>query len=178
MSTSPTTRVARLAAVATAGLLLLGACGKKAATSSSASTVKIKSPAGATTAPAKGATTTAGKTGSTSTGTTVKGGTSKGKVPASLPTVPAPATTRKTGTGSLATLKPVNTVRQASTIPPVTVASGKAPAKPDDRNCGDFADWSEAKQFFDTYYPYYGDVANLDGDGDGIPCESLPGSPK
>ena len=158
--------------------LAVTACGKKTTTSSSATTVKLKSPvtttkAGATTASAsattaKGATTTAKSPGVTG----------KGKVQSSLKTVPAPATTLKLGTGPLATLKPVNTVRQAITIPPVTVAAGSAPAKPDDRNCGDFADWAEAKQFYDTYYPYYGDVAHLDGDGDGIPCESLSGSPK
>ena len=78
----------------------------------------------------------------------------------------------------MATLKPVTTVRPAVTVPPVTVAAGSAPAKPEDRNCGDFDNWTDAKQFFDTYYPYYGDVAKLDQDGDGIPCESLPGSPK
>ena len=44
-------------------------------------------------------------------------------------------------------------------------------------NCGDFSNYSEAKAWFDTYYPYYGDVANLDGDNDGEPCESLPGGP-
>jgi hypothetical protein len=31
--------------------------------------------------------------------------------------------------------------------------------------------------WFDTYFPYYGDVAGLDGDNDGEPCESLPGGP-
>ena len=29
----------------------------------------------------------------------------------------------------------------------------------------------------DTYYEYYGDVANLDSDDDLEPCESLPGGP-
>ena len=33
------------------------------------------------------------------------------------------------------------------------------------------------KAWFDTYFPYYGDVARLDGDNDGEPCESLPGGP-
>ena len=167
--------------------LSLTACGKKAATSSTGSTVKLKSPTttekgtGTTT---KGAATTAAKSATTTKGaaTTAPASTptvtGKGKVPASLATVPAPPTTLKHGTGPLATLKPVTTVREASTIPPVTVADGKAPAKPEDRNCGDFANWAEAKQFYDTYYPYYGDVAHLDGDGDGIPCESLSGSPK
>jgi len=170
--------------------LSLTACGKKAATSSTASTVKLKT---ATTV--KGGTTTTATTAAKATATTVKGAattvkgpattaakttgsTGKGKVAASLPTVPAPATTLKKGSGPLATLKPVTTAREAVTIPPVVVADGSAPAKPEDRNCGDFANWAEAKQFFDTYYPYYGDVAKLDGDGDGIPCESLSGSPK
>jgi hypothetical protein len=181
-NTMRTTVVLRVVAIGMIGALALTACGKKATTSaaSSATTVKLKSPTttvkgGATTATAttvKGATTTATTAAKSSTGT------GKGKVPASLPTVPAPATTLKHGSGPLATLKPVNTVRQAITIPPVTVPSGAAPAKPEDRNCGDFANWAEAKQFYDTYYPYYGDVAHLDGDGDGIPCESLSGSPK
>ena len=30
---------------------------------------------------------------------------------------------------------------------------------------------------FDTYYPYYGDVARLDKDADGVPCEKLPHTP-
>ena len=175
--------------------LSLAACGKKSSSSTTGATVKLKS---ATTV--KGATTTAAKTSATTakattTATTAKGSatttkgatttaakttgsTGKGKVAASLPTVPAPATTLKRGSGPLATLKPVTTAREAVTIPPVTVADGKAPAKPDDRNCGDFANWAEAKQFYDTYYPYYGDLAHLDSDGDGIPCESLSGSPK
>ena len=41
----------------------------------------------------------------------------------------------------------------------------------------DFATYQEAKSWFDYYYPYYGDVAKLDGDGDGRPCVSLPGGP-
>ena len=47
----------------------------------------------------------------------------------------------------------------------------------DSKNCGDFADYAEAKAWFDTYYEYYGDVANLDSDDDLEPCESLPGGP-
>jgi Excalibur calcium-binding domain len=188
-----------IAALAIPLILLAGACAGKAAKTSTASTVKLGSSAttakvGATTVkvtatPAKAAPTTAkasattAKAGATTaTATTVKGATTvaakKGKVASSLPTVPAPATTVKLGSGPLATLKPVTTVRPAVTVPPVTVAAGSAPAKPEDRNCGDFDNWADSKQFFDTYYPYYGDIAKLDQDGDGIPCESLPGSPK
>ena len=42
------------------------------------------------------------------------------------------------------------------------------------KNCSDFETYQEAKIWFDTYFPYYGDVAGLDGDGDEEPCESLP----
>ena len=59
----------------------------------------------------------------------------------------------------------------------IAFPAGVAPEKPADRNCKDFATWQEAKQFFDTYYPYYGDVAKLDGNHDGIPCNALPGAP-
>ena len=187
----------RAGAVAVIAAAVLSACATKKTGSATASTVKlgsattakpsattVKTPAttakkSATTVKATAtpsATTTPGATSSTAT--TASTSKKKGKVASSLPTVPAPPTTLKGGSGPLATLKPVTTVRPASTVPPVTVAAGSAPAKPEDRNCGDFDNWADAKQFFDTYYPYYGDVAHLDGDGDGIPCESLSGSPK
>ncbi len=59
-----------------------------------------------------------------------------------------------------------------------TTSTTVQPGNPGDtKNCGDFSNYSEAKAWFDTYFPYYGDVANLDGDNDGEPCESLPGGP-
>jgi hypothetical protein len=43
------------------------------------------------------------------------------------------------------------------------------PGNPGDAvNCGNFSTWQGAQNWFDTYYPYYGDVANLDSDGDRI----------
>ena len=42
-----------------------------------------------------------------------------------------------------------------------------------DRDCSDFATQAEAQAFFDAAGP--GDPHNLDADGDGIACESLPG---
>ncbi len=59
------------------------------------------------------------------------------------------------------------------TPPPV----GAPPNPGDTKNCGDFATYAEAKAWFDTYFPYYGDVAKLDNNSDGRPCESLPGGP-
>ena len=47
----------------------------------------------------------------------------------------------------------------------------------DAKNCGDFNSYLEAKAWFDLYYPLYGDVARLDRDADGQPCESLAGGP-
>ena len=70
--------------------------------------------------------------------------------------------------------KPVVTV---TTVAPTTIASD-APANPgNSKNCGDFPNYAQAKAWYDTYFPYYGDVARLDGDNDGEPCESLPGAP-
>ncbi|MGE4567218.1 MAG: excalibur calcium-binding domain-containing protein [Acidimicrobiales bacterium] len=61
-----------------------------------------------------------------------------------------------------------------TTVPP----SGDQPADPGNAmNCSDFANYQEALAWYETYAPWYGDVARLDGDGDGEPCESLPGGP-
>ena len=43
-----------------------------------------------------------------------------------------------------------------------------------DCNCSDFATWAEAKTVLDAFP---GDPHGLDADGDGIPCETLPGAP-
>ena len=59
--------------------------------------------------------------------------------------------------------------------PPPPPAPPAAPANPgDDRDCSDFPTRSAAQAYHDTYFPYYGDVANLDADDDGEACESLP----
>ena len=97
---------------------------------------------------------------------------------------PAPTTTSATApaattatTAAPSTTAPTTT---AAPAPPETTAAPTpaVPANPgDSRNCGDFSTYAEAKTWFDTYYPYYGDVARLDSDGDLEPCESLPGGP-
>lgn len=49
------------------------------------------------------------------------------------------------------------------------------PANPGDtKNCSDFATQAQAQNWFNTYFPYYGDIAKLDGNNDGRACESLP----
>ena len=44
-------------------------------------------------------------------------------------------------------------------------------------NCSDFETWEEANQIFIEYGGPSFDAHNLDGDHDGVPCESLPGAP-
>ncbi len=69
---------------------------------------------------------------------------------------------------------PVTPPAQPPVAPPT---SPGAPANPgNSKNCSDFATYQEAKAWFDLYYPYYGDVAQLDADNDLKPCESLPGA--
>ena len=89
------------------------------------------------------------------------------------PTTTPPTTTPPTTT-------PPTTTPPTTTPPTTTPPTTTTPIPPnpgDSKNCGDFSTYAEAKEWFDLYYPYYGDVANLDGNGDGQPCESLPGGP-
>lgn len=41
-------------------------------------------------------------------------------------------------------------------------------------DCNNFTYQRDAQAWFDLYYPYYGDVAQLDSDNDRVACESLP----
>ena len=77
-------------------------------------------------------------------------------------------------------------------LSPVAPSSGAGPAAPADppadtpgggarppdpgntKNCSDFDTREDAQEWFDRYFPHYGDVAKLDGNGDGRACESLP----
>ena len=57
------------------------------------------------------------------------------------------------------------------------LSGADTPANPgNSKNCSDFSTYEQAKTWFDTYYPNFGDVAKLDRDGGMIPCESLRGS--
>ncbi|WP_181037135.1 hypothetical protein [Arthrobacter sp. 4R501] len=62
---------------------------------------------------------------------------------------------------------PTPTVRNApcgGSSPPPT-----QPGNPGNSvNCTDSTNWAAAQNWFNTYYPYYGDVALLDSDGDRI----------
>ncbi len=65
---------------------------------------------------------------------------------------------------------------QASPVPPWEWrdrTSGPGETSVEDRDCSDFDTQPEAQRFFERHQP--GDPHNLDGDGDGEACESLPG---
>jgi len=49
------------------------------------------------------------------------------------------------------------------------------PTNPGDKvGCSDFDVYEDALKYYETYHPYYGDVARLDRDEDGVPCPKLP----
>eukprot|EP00441_Pelagodinium_beii_P043835 CAMPEP_0197640174 /NCGR_PEP_ID=MMETSP1338-20131121/14554_1 /TAXON_ID=43686 ORGANISM="Pelagodinium beii, Strain RCC1491" /NCGR_SAMPLE_ID=MMETSP1338 /ASSEMBLY_ACC=CAM_ASM_000754 /LENGTH=88 /DNA_ID=CAMNT_0043212995 /DNA_START=61 /DNA_END=324 /DNA_ORIENTATION=+ len=54
---------------------------------------------------------------------------------------------------------------------PKVLPPGAPPNPGNTKNCKDFATYEEAKAWYDKYKPFYGDIAKLDGDGDGKPCE-------
>jgi len=75
-----------------------------------------------------------------------------------------------------------------SALPPAQAAPAPAPAPTapeagaaanpgNSKDCRDFATWADAQAWYTTYLPLYGDVAELDGNDDGVACESLPGAP-
>lgn len=47
----------------------------------------------------------------------------------------------------------------------------------DAKNCTDFTTYADAKEWYDAFFAQFGDVARLDDDGDGIPCESFADAP-
>lgn len=55
-----------------------------------------------------------------------------------------------------------------------TTALADVPPNPGNtRNCSDFSTHAEAQEWFDTYFPLYGDVAQIDTNQNGVACESL-----
>ena len=60
-----------------------------------------------------------------------------------------------------------STAREAKDVAAIEANPG------DVKDCADFDSYDAAKAWFDRYYPAYGDVAKLDGDGDLKPCEAL-----
>lgn len=70
-------------------------------------------------------------------------------------------------------IEPPASPTTTTTTSTTTTQPAKPPYPGDSKNCDDFDSWEEAQAWFEYYYPYYGDVAKLDGNNDGIACESL-----
>ena len=66
---------------------------------------------------------------------------------------------------------------QASSTPSATPTETEDDSEEPDRNCSDFDTWQEAQDFYETAGGPDSDPHGLDSNGDGIACESLPGSP-
>ena len=90
-----------------------------------------------------------------------------------------PSVSSRTGTSrkSLAVLAAaVAVVVVVSAV--IMTGGSEVPKNPGNtKQCSDFTTYSDAKSWFDRYYEHYGDVAKLDNDADGEPCEELPGAP-
>jgi endonuclease YncB( thermonuclease family) len=57
----------------------------------------------------------------------------------------------------------------------VDAGKRETPVNPgDSKSCSDFGTYEEALQWYEYYKPWYGDVAKLDSNGDGVPCNGLP----
>ena len=58
---------------------------------------------------------------------------------------------------------------------PKSSSTPSIPSNPgDSKGCSDFETYEDALSWYETYYPYYGDVAKLDRKGMGVPCSGLP----
>ena len=93
--------------------------------------------------------------------------------PSPTPT-PTPQSPTPTPTPESSTPTPTP---QSPTPTPESSTPGADPGGPD-RNCSDFATWAEAQAFYEAAGGPETDRHRLDGDGNGIACESLPGAPQ
>ena len=75
------------------------------------------------------------------------------------------------------TLEPPPTPSFTPTPPPTPTHTPTATPEPD-RDCSDFDAWQAAQDFFLSAGGPGSDPHRLDGDGDGVACEKLPGAPE
>ena len=54
------------------------------------------------------------------------------------------------------------------------LSSAKPNNPGDTKGCSDFSTYEDSLGYYEKYFPFYGDVARLDRDGDGVPCPGLP----
>lgn len=71
-----------------------------------------------------------------------------------------------------------SSVRDATSSTTLSSTNPQPPSNPGDRvGCSDFDYYEDALRYYERYQPWYGDVAKLDRDGDGVPCPGLPHTP-
>jgi endonuclease YncB( thermonuclease family) len=57
-------------------------------------------------------------------------------------------------------------------------ASASPPSNPGDKvGCSNFVYYEDALNYYEKFYLFYGDIAKLDRDGDGVPCPGLRHTP-
>ena len=110
------------------------------------------------------------------------------------PAIPEEATPPPTPTPSEVPTESQQPLPQPTVVPSPTAVptATAAPARPigrrtgrpvrydpfgPDRDCRDFPTWAEAQDFYEAAGGPERDPHRLDGDGNGIACESLPGAP-
>ena len=96
--------------------------------------------------------------------------------PAPVPT-PIPTATHTPAPTHTPTPTPTFTPSPTATHTPMPTETPTPTAAPsfEDRNCSDFDNWRAAQDFFEAAGD--GDPHGLDGNDDGVACESLPGAP-
>ena len=99
------------------------------------------------------------------------------EVPTPMPTATATEVPTPVPTATATEIPtPVPTATATATPTPAPTATPTATEEPD-RNCSHFDTWQEAQDFYKAEGGPDSDPHGLDGNGDGIACESLPGSP-
>ena len=103
--------------------------------------------------------------------------------PTSTPTPipPSPTPTPQPEPTATPTPEPPSPTATPTPIPPSPTPTPTPRPEPtatfEDRNCSDFDTWSQAQEFFKSEGGPDKDPHRLDGDGNGIACQSLPGAP-
>lgn len=98
-------------------------------------------------------------------------------VPAATPDPPLPTASPTHTPGPPPTASPTPTPRPPPELAPEVANVEQTPAAPTGFDCGDFASWTEAQEFYLASGGPEIDPHGLDADGDGIVCRSLSGAP-
>ena len=83
-------------------------------------------------------------------------------------------TTNATDTPSTTAVTEKSTTGTTEPATSTTTTVPEAPPNPGDAvSCADFDTWEEAQEWYDTYAPYYGDIALININNNGVACEKL-----